>query len=66
MKNVPDLGNEITVQSMRYEEARKNMEPMCDHCRKKLTNQILDGCTQGGKKAVFQFGDRLYQVECLR
>lgn len=63
---VPNLGKEEVNQKMQYEEACRNMEPLCDHCRSKLTNQILDGCTQGGNKRVFQFGDRLYQVECLR
>jgi len=66
IKNVPNLGDGITVQKMRYQDAKNSMEPLCDHCRKKLTNQILDGCTQGGKKNVFFFGDSLYQVECLR
>jgi hypothetical protein len=66
MKNVPNLGQELMVQEMRYEEARKNMTPLCDHCREKLTSIILEGCTQGGKKNVFEFGDRLYQVECIR
>jgi hypothetical protein len=61
MKNVPDLGKEAVVQKMRYEEARLNMEPLCDHCREKLTNIILPVFTD--KKLVFQFGDALYRVE---
>jgi hypothetical protein len=46
---------------MRYEDARKNMEPLCDHCREKLTNIILP--SGNGKKRVFKMGDDLYRVE---
>lgn len=63
MKNVPNLGKDMTVQSMRYQEARDNMEPLCDHCREKLTNIILPD--QLGKKRVFEFGGELFQVELI-
>jgi hypothetical protein len=58
---VPNVGKDMTVQSMRYEDARKNMEPLCDHCREKLTNIILP--SGNGKKRVFKMGDELYRVE---
>jgi len=58
---VQNLGKEAVVQGMRYQKELDNMEPLCDHCRKKLTNQILP--SSGDRKRVFQFGDNLYQVE---
>jgi hypothetical protein len=58
---VPNLGKDITDQSMRYQDSIDKMEPLCNHCRKKLTNQILP---QGyGHKRVFKLGDELYRVE---
>lgn len=60
---VPNLGKDMTVQSMRYEDARKSMEPLCDHCREKLTNIILP--YNPGQKRVFKMGDNLYRVEMI-
>jgi hypothetical protein len=64
MKNVPNLGEDITDQSMRYQDSIDKMEPLCNHCRKKLTNQILPFITSDGKR-FFEFGGSLYQVEKL-
>jgi hypothetical protein len=62
MKNiVPYLGKDLTEQSMRYQDSIDKMEPLCDHCRKKLTNQILPQGT--GHRRVFRLGNDLYRVE---
>ena len=61
LPGVQNLGKDITVQGMRYQDAMDNMEPLCDHCRKKLTNQILPHSMD--RKTVFQLGSSLYQVE---
>jgi hypothetical protein len=60
---VPNIGKERVIQKMRYEDARKSMEPLCDHCREKLSNIILP---QGsGQKRVFRMGEELYRVEMI-
>ena len=60
---VPNVGKSMTVQKMRYEDARKSMEPLCDHCREKLTNIILPDMY--GQKRVFMMGGDLFRVEMI-
>jgi hypothetical protein len=63
MKNeIANLGEELTE-----EQEDKVMGPkvLCDRCRITV-GDLLRGVTQGSKAEMFEFGDRLFKVECLR
>ena len=63
MKNeIVNLGDELTEPEVdKILETKK----LCDRCRITI-GDLLRFVTQGGGTEMFEFGDRLFKVECLR